>query len=905
MADITKTTEAGLAQLTKELAERQEQHERALKVQSALYRIAEAVGTVQDMGEFYATMHHIVGELMYAENFYIILFDPDKDWVEAVYFADQAGDPTLPPAPKSLYAKTPSVYVYDTGEALHLSNVDFRKMAREGILEPVGSISEDWIGVPVMDDDQVLGVVVVQSYEEGVFYSEGDVEILTFVGRHIAAALSRPRAIEETRQRNFELQIINSVQEGLASKLDLKAIYELVGEKLRQIFRNSDVTVAVYDPETDMAYAPFLVEKGQRLEIEPIKVDGQGFLGAMVRDPKPIIVNENLEEAAEKVGSYLVEGSLYVPKSMVNMPLVVDGELRGNLLLQDMDQEHAFTDSDVRLLETIANSMSVALENARLLDETQRLLKESEQHVAELATINTVSNALAGELDLEALIPMVGEQIRTTFKADSVYVALLDEGTNTINFPYQCGEELDPMQYGQGLTSKVIESGVPLLINREMDKQREELGATLVGKQARSYLGVPIFAGVKPIGVVSVQNTERENVFSENDQRTLGTIAANISTAIRNASLFDEIKRQKQYYEAVIENSPVAIVLITPELDVVGWNPAAEKLFGYAEAEALGRNIDALVAKTEDLHSEAVSFSQQGLREFQGRLITKRTRKDRSLVDVEVSSLPVFVDSEHAAFIVIYHDITELQLTRQAAEQANRAKSTFLANMSHELRTPLNAILGFSRIVRRKGKDALPEKQIENLDKVLVSAEHLLGLINTVLDISKIEAGRMDVQSATFELAPLINQVVSTSQPLVKKGVELVAEIPSDLPTFNSDQDKIKQILINLLSNAAKFTHQGEISLTARRDDEVLYIDVSDSGIGISEDALERIFEEFQQADTGTTREYGDHQPGRRRFHFYTYSAHQLRRRPRRPGAFRKRIREWDSKRESAGTCDR
>jgi signal transduction histidine kinase len=177
--------------------------------------------------------------------------------------------------------------------------------------------------------------------------------------------------------------------------------------------------------------------------------------------------------------------------------------------------------------------------------------------------------------------------------------------------------------------------------------------------------------------------------------------------------------------------------------------------------------------------------------------------------------------------------------------------------MSHELRTPLNAIIGFSRIVRRKGEGVLPEKQVENLDKVLVSADHLLNLINSVLDISKIEAGRMDVKPAVFELPPLVELVVDTSQPFLRQGVRIHTDIPKGMPEMFSDQDKLKQILLNLLSNAAKFTHEGVITLASRHDDKWLFIDVNDTGIGVSEDALARIFEDFQQADSSTTREYG------------------------------------------------
>jgi nitrogen-specific signal transduction histidine kinase len=204
------------------------------------------------------------------------------------------------------------------------------------------------------------------------------------------------------------------------------------------------------------------------------------------------------------------------------------------------------------------------------------------------------------------------------------------------------------------------------------------------------------------------------------------------------------------------------------------------------------------------------------------------------------------------------HLYKEAQQSRSVAEEANKAKSTFLANMSHELRTPLNAIIGFTRIVRRKSDGLLPEKQIENLDKVLTSSEHLLSLINTVLDIAKIEAGRMDVIPGNFSIAALADQCANLAMPLLRPRVILEKGIDARLGIIYSDQDKIKQIVINLLSNAAKFTHEGEITLRVEKcDEDSLRISVADSGIGIDEEALGRIFDQFQQADASTTRQYG------------------------------------------------
>jgi signal transduction histidine kinase len=178
--------------------------------------------------------------------------------------------------------------------------------------------------------------------------------------------------------------------------------------------------------------------------------------------------------------------------------------------------------------------------------------------------------------------------------------------------------------------------------------------------------------------------------------------------------------------------------------------------------------------------------------------------------------------------------------------------------MSHELRTPLNAIIGFTRLVKRRSGDILPQRQVDNLEKVLVSAEHLLELINAVLDLSKIEAGRVGVQPETFDVAALIDACLQTVRARVEsQQLRLVKEIEPDLPPLSTDRDKVRQILMNLLSNAVKFTEAGIITVSAQRQGETLVLVVADTGIGIPEEALGRIFEAFRQVDGSSTRRYG------------------------------------------------
>jgi signal transduction histidine kinase/DNA-binding response OmpR family regulator len=200
----------------------------------------------------------------------------------------------------------------------------------------------------------------------------------------------------------------------------------------------------------------------------------------------------------------------------------------------------------------------------------------------------------------------------------------------------------------------------------------------------------------------------------------------------------------------------------------------------------------------------------------------------------------------------------ELEEVNLKLEEASRHKSEFLANMSHELRTPMNAIIGFTRLVHRKSADVLSPKQRENLEKVDMSANQLLGLINDILDLSKIEAGKMSVSITPFDLPSLVDTCLATVEPMLKKeAVQLVKEVPPDLPELATDEDKLKQIIINLLSNALKFTEEGEVRVSAKVEDTNVKIAVSDTGIGIPSHALEYIFDEFRQVDGSSTRKYG------------------------------------------------
>jgi len=496
---------------------------------------------------------------------------------------------------------------------------------------------------------------------------------------------------------------------------------------------------------------------------------------------------------------------------------------------------------------------------------------------AELAIVNEVGQALVRQLDFDSIMAAVGERAAQALGAAGLSIAMRDPETDQVKFLYWLDEgeqkpELQGKVLDDILTARIIASGQPIRVGSA--EEAAAIGAPFKVERTESYLGVPIPSGNRIIGVIAIGTTE-QHAYGPDDERLLSTLATTMGVALDNARLLTEqaeasaeIRRQKHYFETLVDISPVAVMTMDRAQIVSGWNPAATRLLGYQPEEALGRHIDDLVFRLED-REEGRATTQLAEESGRAQLMARRRRKDGELVDVEIFMVPLVVDGEHTGYYAIYHDITELQAARRAADAANEAKSTFLASMSHEIRNPMNAIIGMSGLLLRTKMD--PDQR-DFAETIRTSGEALLGIINDILDFSKIEAGRIELEAIPFALGPCIEGALDILAPsAAAKHLELAYSIDPDLPhALVGDAGRLRQIVLNLVSNAVKFTDAGEIflSVSGRRLDVPtgddtdaprweVSISVRDTGIGIPPDRLDRLFQSFSQVDASITRRYG------------------------------------------------
>ncbi len=732
------------------------------------------------------------------------------------------------------------------------------------------------LGIPMLREGRAVGVFSVWRSEVRPFTAK-QIELVTTFADQGAIAIENVRLFQELEARNRDLTETLEQQTATSeilrvissSPTDIQPVLDAVAENAARLCDANDVAIFRVDGDRLRLAASrgplpyFAVGESRRI--------GRDWVtGRAVVDGTTVHV-EDLSTAAAEFPEGSAHARQFGHRTTLATPLLREGVAIGAILIRRLEVR-SFTPKEIGLLRTFADQAVIAIENVRLFQELEARTRELTRSVEELRALGEVSQAVGSTLDLETVLATIvtravqlsGSHSGLAYEFDETARVFHVRATHQITPEHLAAVRAAPIRLGEGAVGTAGVTGAPVEIADIEDEHQlvaPQARGLLVQQGMGSLLAVPLVREGRLLGGLVIIRRER-GAFSPDVVALLRTFAAQSVLAIHNARLFREVQRQKQYSDALVETSPVAIATMDLAGAVVGWNPGAERLFGYPPAEALGRRMEELVA-TPELRDEIRANIRQTLEGGGVRAISRRARKDGTLVDVEISSMPVVVDGVRVGMIGIYHDITELLRARRDAEAANEAKSAFLATMSHEIRTPMNAVIGMTGLLLNT---ELTETQREYAEIVRQSGDALLTVINDILDFSKIEAGKLELESQPFDLRECVEGALDLiAARAAEKGLDLAYLIAEGTPAaIVGDVTRLRQILLNLLSNAVKFTERGEIVLTVSARPlagpgatHELAFSVRDTGIGIPPDRVDRLFQSFSQVDASTTRRYG------------------------------------------------
>jgi PAS domain S-box-containing protein len=733
------------------------------------------------------------------------------------------------------------------------------------------------VSAPLIFKGTALGALNLGAKRPRAFRQE-EIELLTAICQQIGVAVENARLYEQVKVQRVEEQ---------ATLLRLSQDFLAIADIQEVMARAVNTAAASLGVEFCSLLLPD--DGGQRLVLraaygwEPERVGvltlplhGEETQASFtLHHRQPVVVEDVTAESRFSRPAHIREKGIV---SGLSVPMLVGGAAIG-VMGAHTPTRRAFTGEEVRLFALIANQTAMAIERARLFGETQRRAEQ-------LALLNRTGLALVSDLSLERILQVVAESACQLVNADVGIISLFDHRTQTFTvnglhcapgYLHRCDIEniTGSFRVTGGVYTDLLEGKTIRLT--EISAHPKYQGFPAGHLPLRGLLGVPLFDRRRQvIGFFMVSDKLDGAAFSAEDEEWLNSLAGQASLAIENAPAYArveerarelnrEVIQQKQYAETVLRSIADGVYAVDRRRVVLSWSQGGEVIAGYTAKEAIGRSCAEFLRHRDEsgqvlCETDRCPFVRVWAT---GKPVEPEQvfayHKEGSLVPVSVTAAPIFDESGQAVGAVeVFRDVAKERELVESLQAASRAKTRFLANMSHELRTPLNGILGISQALVQGVYGELNAKQVARLGNIYESGQHLLRLINDLLDLARVEEDRLVLQYQPVSVAEACRGAVQMIQPIAEaKKMMLELKIEVEAAVIEADERRLRQILLNLLSNAVKFTPEGgRVGLTARERNGGVEFIVWDTGIGIAAERQPLLFQPFGQVDDDLARRY-------------------------------------------------
>lgn len=746
------------------------------------------------------------------------------------------------------------------------------------VIEMLGENARALLVLPLASGGNLNALVFVQLAGESRF-GINELEVARTITNQASIALENARLYQSSVRMADRFAVLNETSSLVSASLNPEEVYVSVHNAAGRLIPLDSFVITLLDASANEVDAVYLYDRGKRLPGERVPF-GKGLSSEVIRTGKSyLIADATLESTIDFVDAG-EEAEEENTRSILAVPMIVGGRALGMLSAQSY-QADVYTEEDTQILGTLANQAIVAIQNGRLFNETQTLASELEMRVMERTgqlqrekqntdTLLRILTEVSSSLDLDRALNRTLSLLNDASGAEQGTILLVHAEDNLLHYRAGYGYLSDrstsgnkgfTLKIGEGLAGWVVKNREAVLIDDLFDDPRW-VRSSATGQDHRSAIAVPMSVGEDAIGVLMVFHREA-NFFSSELLNLVTAIAGQVAVAINNARLYELIRDQAERLGLMLRKEQVEAsrsqaileavadgVLVTGGDNRISFvNSSITRVLGMDDTQLLGKSLEGFAGLFGSSSAEWTKtirrWSEDPATYHIGDMYAEQLELDNGRI-VLVHLAPVIMINDFLGTVSIFRDITR-------EVEVDRLKSEFVATVSHELRTPMTAIKGYVDILTMGAAGALNENQMHFLDVVRNNIERLNGLVSDLLDVSRIESGRVKLDQGEVNLYDIAEEVVAEvlrrSQD-ESKPIALSLDASKDLPPVQGDGARIRQIISNLVNNAFNYTPEnGAILVNIRPEDGEVQVDVQDSGIGIKPEDQSRVFERFYRGE--------------------------------------------------------